>query len=445
MARWRSDRWAAAIRAGMRAKGIPTERAAERLGVPTSTFRTWLDGRHLPRVTVLDHWPALARLAGVSETELLRIAGVLPDAFSGSLLLAQATRELREGLEHSHRLLRQASMLTHASAAAQVVNELTGSRVPWEIRLRSAVRGNDVRLTYHHYVGVVPPEQLREWGAGQVRDHLRHEVLAHVWQSLGLYWRVGAVHDWENAPDLLIQVPEQEASHPPSATGPRQDGPPVLVLSPPWGYGELLASLVADGLGYGNIDFRYFGLPEEEPARTERVQAELDDPPAGFAVTVPALMLLGGLRLGRDQLAGTLPVLLTYGDRVRRRAGQVYRTALADLAGDAPAGIALVEARQAAALRELPAGTEYLHVTLADSDVTAEATTGADTTDATAVDRDRLNDTIAWLALAVTRMVLDRWHAPALPVGGALRELVLPSGRLRAPPAMASRVEWRTV
>jgi hypothetical protein len=419
----------------MRAKGIPAERAADQLGVPISTFRAWLDGRHLPRVTVLDHWPALARLAGVTEAELLRLAGVLPDAFSSSLLLAQATRELREGLEHSHRLLRQAATLANASAAAQVVNELSNSGIDWEIRLRSAIRGTDVRLVYHHYVGVVPPDQLRDWQADQVRAYIHHEVLGHVWQQFGLYWRVGEVHDWENAPGLLIQVPEQEASRPPTRHSPRPDGPPILVLSPPWGYGELLASLVADGLGYGNIDFRYFGLPDDRPARTERVQAELDDLPAGFAVTVPALMLLDGLHLGADRLRGTIPVLITYGEQVRRRAGQIYDTVLTELAGDADAGIAHIETQYNAALHGLPAGTEYLHVTLADDDVTSAAT----------VNRDRLNDTVARLALAVTSMILEHWQAPPSPVAGPLRDLVLPSGRPRTPPAVASRAEWRTV
>ena len=417
----------------MHTKGISIERAADRLGVPVSTFRTWLDGRHLPRVTVLDHWPALAELAGVTEAELLRLAGVLPDAFSGSLLLSQATRELRQGLEQSHRLLRQAAALAHASPAAQVVHELTNSGINWEIRLRSAIRGNDVRLVYHHYVGVVPPEQLRGWGIDQVREYVEHEVLGHVWTPLGLYWRVVQAHDWENAPELLIQVPEQEASRPPTGTGPRPDGPPVLVLNLPWGYGELLASLVADGLGYGNVDFRYLGLPDHGPARVARVQAELDELPVGFAVTVPPLMLLDGLHLRAERLGRAVPVLVTYGERIRRRAAEVYTAVLTDLAGDPGIGIARVEAAYTAVLRELPAGTEYLHVTLADEDVTT----------ATTVDRDRLNDTIAWLALTVTGMLLERWQLPALPAAGSLRELILPSGRLRTPPAMASRVEWR--
>lgn len=432
MARWQADTWAAAIRAGMRAKGVSLERAADQLGVPISTFRTWLDGRHLPRVTVLEHWPALAQLAGVSETELLRLAGVLPDAFSGALLLSQATRELRAHLEQTHLLLRQASVLTQASAAAQVVNELTSSGINWEVRLRSAIRGKDVRLTYHHYVGIVPPEQLRDWRTDQIRDYLRLEVLAHVWQSLGLYWRVAEIHDWDNAPELVIQVPEQEGSRPPVGTGPRADGPPLLVLAPPWGYGELLASLVADGIGYGNIDFRYYGLPDDGRVSTERVQDELDNAPAAFAITVPPLMLLSGLRLTSQHVRHSLPVLLIYGERVRNRAARVYRTALSSLAGDPSTGIRQIEAQYAAAL---PAGTEYLHVTLADEDVTS----------ATSVDRDRLNDTIAWLALKITGMILDRWASSVTPVAGPLRELILRTGRPRTPPPMASDVEWRTV
>ncbi len=434
MTRWQAAQWAAAVRAGMRARSIPVDRAAERVGVPVSTFRTWLDGRHLPRVTVLDHWPALAELAGVSETELFRIAGVLPDAFSGSLLLAQATRELRQGLDQTHRLLRQASTLAHSSAAAQVVNELAASGVNWEIRLRSAIRGNDLRLTYHHYVGVVPPEQLRGWGTEQVREYIRDDVLAHVWQPLGLYWRVGAVHDWPGAVELLIQVPEQESSRPPSGRAPRPDAGPILVLSPPWGYGELLASLVADGLGFGNIDFRYFGLPEDERTRLGQVQAEIDDAAPGFAVTVPPLLLLSGLRVGAAQLGRALPVLVTHGNRVRDRAAEVYRTVLEDLAGDARTGISRVLSRYDAALRELPPGSRYLHVSLADDDVL----------DGDRVDRDRMNDTIAWLALAVTGMVLEEWGRPPLPVGGPLRGLIQPSGRLRRPPDLASRVDWRT-
>lgn len=435
MTRWHATSWAAAIRAGMRAKDMSVERAAAHVGVPMSTFRTWLDGRHLPRVTVFDHWPALAELANVSESELLRIAGVLPDAFSGSLLLAQATRELRQGLDHTRQLLRQASSLAQSSSVAQVVNELSSSGIDWETRLRSAIRGNDVRLVYHHYVGVVAPEQLRAWGIGQVRDYIRNDVLAHIWRPLSLYWRVGAVHDWEDAPELLIQVPEQESSRPPTGGGPRPDDLSILVLCPPWGYGELLASLLADSLGYGNIDFRYFGLPEDEKTRLDIVQSEIDNCAPGFALTVPPLMLLAGLRIGAPQLRRTLPVLITYEDKVRARASQIYRTTLEDLAGDADEGISRVRSLCTAALRELPTGSRYVHVSLADDDLVVDET----------VNRDRVNDAVAWLALTTLGMILeDRGERP-LPVAGPLRGLLQPSGRMRRPPDMASRVDWRTV
>jgi hypothetical protein len=435
VAGWQAAAWAEAIRSGMRAKGIPFERAAARIGVPVSTFRTWLDGRHLPRVTVLDHWPALAELAGMSESELFRVAGVLPDAVTGSLQLAQATRELRDGLDRARGLLGDIASFGTSSAVSLVVNELSGSGIDWEIRLRSANRGNDVRITYHHYVGIVAPEQLRDWRPDQVRAYIQDEILAQLWRSLGLYWRVADVHDWPAAPELLIQVPEQESTRPPSGRSPRPDGAPILVLSPPWGYGELLASLVADGLGFGNIDFRYFGVPDNRPDRLGLVQAEIDHAAPGFVLAIPPLMLLDGLAVGSTQLRRALPILITYGDRIRDRASQVYRTVLQGLVGDADLGIARVRALCASALHGLPAASKYLHVSIADDDVLVDDV----------FDRHRMNDTIAWLALAVTSAVLDSWGAPPVPIAGPLRGLILPSGRLRRPPPMASQVTWRTV
>jgi hypothetical protein len=427
--------WAEFVRAHLRARGVPIEEAARRLGVPVSTFRTWLDGHHLPGMSIFEQWAQLAELLGVAEVELLRVAGLLPDTVAGPMLVAQANRQLRESLDHAGRLLRQASSLAQTSSVSQVVNALSSSGVDWEIQLRSAHRGRDLRLTYHHYVGIIPPEPLAGWGVQQIRDYVQHDLLAHLWQPLSLYWRVAHAHDWPSAPELLIQVPDQEASRPPSGQSPRPTADPVLVLSPPWGYGELLGSLVADGIGFGNIDFRYFGIPDDLPQRLAVLQAELDGVGAGFVLSVPPLVPLDGLVVGAAQLAGRLPILITYGERVRLRGTELYRPALTRLAGDAERAIALVVARNAAAVQGLPPGSDYIEVVLADDDVVA----------GDLVDRHLMNDTIAWLALAVTGMILARWGVPPRPVGGPLRDLVLPSGRPRQPPPMASRATWRTV
>jgi hypothetical protein len=429
---WRAAEWSALVRAGLRAKDIPLEVAARRVGVPLSTFRGWLDGRHLPRVSIFEYWPALAELAGMSESDLLRAAGLLPDSFGSSLLLARTIRQLRDELDRADRVVRQARSVAGSSSVAQVVGEFASSGVDWEVRLRSANRGRDVRITYHHYVGVVPPAALREWTDAQLRTYIQHEILADIWQPLSLYWRVALAHDWPDAPALVIQVPEQEASR--TAIGPaaRPDARPIVVLSPPWGYGELLGCLVADAIGFGNIDFRYFGIPEDRPDRTALVQAELDHVGPGFVVSVSPLMMLDGLDVTSARLAGTLPVVVRYGERMRERACQVYRDALVRLAGDVETAMATVDERIRSAL---PVGTEYLEVRIADEDVTVDG----------AVRSDRVNDTIAWLALSVASSVLDEWRQPPRPIAGPLRQLVLPSGLVRQPPPMSSRVTRRTV
>lgn len=411
------------------------EVAARRLGVPASTFRTWLDGDHLPKVSIFEHWQGLSELLGLSESDLLRAAGLLPDSFASSLLVAQTTREIRAELEHAGQILREAKSLTQSSAAAQVVNELTTSEVNWEIRLRSARRGNEIPIVYHHYVGLVPPEQLADWSDTQLRTYVRRDLLADVWQPLSLYWRLTQAHDWPTAPALLIQVPEQEASRTAVGRSPRPDGPPVLVLSLPWGYGELLGSLVADAIGFGNIDFRYFGIPEDRQDKTALVQRELDHISPGFVAAVPPLMLLEDLDIGGGQLVGSLPILMTYGDRMRDRASRVYRDPLVRLAHTPLEGIATVERRLRTALKALPTGSEYIEVILSDDDVVVDGNPRS----------DRVNDTIAWLALSVATTILGRWGAARQPVAGPLRQLIRPSGIPRTPPPMASQVLVRTV
>jgi hypothetical protein len=425
-------RWARTVRAGLRARGVSIEKAAKRIDVPVSTFRTWLRGSHLPSVTIFNSWRTLAQLAGLTEVELLRAAGVLPDTFASSIFLSHATREVRDSLDRVGQLLRETSGGDHASGVTRVISELSLSGINWEIRLRSALRGSDITMIYHHYVGIVPPPELASWTGEELRSHIQREVLADIWRPLGLYWRQAELHDWQDAPDLLIQVPEQESSRPPNGLSPRPDGQPITVLSPPWGYGELLGSLVADGIGFGNIDFRYFGVPDNRPDRATFVQAEINNISPGFVVAIPPLLLLEGIRSDSAQLAGTLPILILYGDQVRARAAQVYQKSLAH-AGGSNVGIATVQERNLHAVLGLPPGTRYLEVTLADDDVIVEHQ----------VDRHRMNDTIAWLALTITRMILKSWNAPPVPVGGPLRSLILPSGRVRQTPRMASQVLWR--
>ena len=433
MTSWQGVTWARTVRAGLRAKGVSIEKAAEQINVPVSTFRTWLRGSHLPSVTIFNSWRTLAHLAGLTEVELLRAAGVLPDTFASSLFLSQATREVRESLDRVGQLLRETPMRGHASGVTRVIDELSSSGTVWEIRLRSARRGSDITMIYHHYVGIVPPPELASWTRKELRDHLQRDVLADIWRPLGLYWREAELHDWQDAPELLIQVPEQEASRPPSGLSPRPDGQPITVLSPPWGYGELLGSLVADGIGFGNIDFRYFGVPDNRADRVAFVQAEIENIAPGFVVAIPPLLLLEGVRSDSAQLMGTLPIIIRYGDQVRARAAQVYRRALAH-AGGSDVGIATVQERNDHAVQGLPQGTRYLEVTLADDDVVVDGQ----------VDRHRMNDTIGWLALTITRLILKSWNAPSVPVGGPLRSLILPSGRVRQTPRMASQVSWRT-
>src|SRR5580765_1637703 len=121
MTSWQLTAWAAAVRSGLRAKGVTVEDAAHRMHVPVSTFRAWLDGRHLPSVALFDHWSLLADLTGTSEQDLLRAAGILPDTFSSSLFMAQATREVRDSLNRAGQLLRHAAALSPSSGVAQVV------------------------------------------------------------------------------------------------------------------------------------------------------------------------------------------------------------------------------------------------------------------------------------------------------------------------------------
>jgi hypothetical protein len=381
---------------------------------------------------VFDHWAELAEVTGLSEAELLHAAGVLPASLTTPVHLAQATKALREGIENAGQFLRQATSLVYSSAGTQVANAIAASQIDWEMRIRSATRGDEVRITYHHYVGIVAPPAF-PYSDAEVRAMIEHDVLGELWQPLGLYWRIAEVHDWQDPPRLVIQVPEQEATRPPSAVLPLIDVPPVVVLSPIWGYGELLASLVADGLGFGNVDFRYFGLPEAMADRVRLTARELAGPAPRLVHAVPPIMLVHGLDV--PDLAGRLPVLMRYGPRMRRRAAWIYREALTEAGfGDPEDGVRAIEDVVAAAVDALPEGSTYFEVRIDDEDVFDEDGTAS---------LDRLNDSVAWFAEMVVELVLTGAGLPPVPRGGPLRRLVLPSGRVRRPPRLSGHVVRR--
>ncbi len=434
MTQWRADAWAEAVREGIRARGFSLDEAARRIGVPTSTLRSWIEHRHAPKVTVFDHWAELAEVTGLGEAELLHVAGVLPEALATPVHLAHATKSLREGLEQAGIFLRQASALVHSSPGTQVANAIAASPIDWEMRIRSATRGDEVPISYHHYVGVVPPPGF-PYSDAEVRNMIEHDVLSGLWQPLGLYWRVAEVHDWQDPPRLLIQVPSQEGSRPPSATVPVVAAPPLVVLSPIWGYGELLACLVADGLGFGNVDFRYFGLPDAMADRVRGTARELAAPASRFVHSVPPIMLLHGL--APPDLTGRLPVVVRYGPRMRRRAAWVYRESLAEAGFAEPEdGARAIEKILDEVVGKLPAGSVYFEVRLDDADVFEEDGNPS---------LDRLNDAVAWFAEHVVEQVLTGAGLPPVPLGGPLRRLVLPTGRVRRPPELSGDVVRRIV
>ena len=430
MTHWRAEAWAEAVRTGIRARGLSLDEAARRIGVPTSTLRSWIEHRHAPKVTVFDHWAQLAEVTGLGEAELLRVAGVLPDSLATPVHVAQAAKALREGIDQAGRFLRQATALVYSSPGTQVANAIAASPIDWEMRIRSATRGDEVRITYHHYVGVVPPRDFPHDDA-EARRIIEHDILGELWRPLGLYWRVAEVHDWHEPPRLVIQVPEQEATRPP-VPSPVVTAPPVVVLSPIWGYGELLASLVADGLGFGNVDFRYFGLPDAMADRVRITARELGGPAPRLVQSVPPIMLLHGLPV--PDLTGRLQVVVRYGPRMRARAARIYRDPLLE-AGfpDSEAGTRAIEDAVGKVVAGLPSGCAYFEVTLDDADVF----------DGDHASLDRLNDTVAWLAEQIVEHVLLTAGRPPVPLGGPLKRLVLPSGRVRRPPALASRTVRR--
>ncbi|SDX52402.1 hypothetical protein SAMN05421504_1034 [Amycolatopsis xylanica] len=422
MTQWQAARWAETVRAGLKARGLSLDEAARQVGVPTSTLRSWIEHRHAPKVTIFDHWTALAKVTGLGEAELLQAAGVLPDSLTSSIHLAQATKSLRDGIEEAGRFLRRADSLVSSSSMSQVINELSASRIDWELRMRTANRGEDVPLTLHHYVGVVPPPDLPLSGE-EARDLIERDVLGHLWRPLGLYWRRLMVHDWADPPRLIIQVAEQESTHPPSTSLPVVDAPPMIVFAPVWGYGYLMGSLIADALGFGNVDFRYFGMPDSLEERLEWVGRELADVSPRFVKAVPPTMFRQGLRVHTE---GYLPICVTYGPRMREHAVRVYRDVLLP---DSDIAIRENDEIRERIVAGLPS---RIDVRIDDADVV----------DGDTVNRHKINDTVAWLSEQIVEHLLLASGLPPVPLGGPLRQLVLPSGRVQRPPALASTVSF---
>ena len=399
--------------------GASDEVIAARLGVSKATVNRWRRQRFVSKSAAYEAriWAAVNVLGDAPRVEDAR----------------QLRADLRQALSSASVMLRRLATLTPDDVLAVVIAAL--SRADFHVRLTvaPAYRGtvsHDLRTPLHYLVGVdvlndAPPADQRLPKVDVV--NIVRMTLQSEWQDLGIHFRVGSAPEWppDQQPAVVLQIPVVERPRPTPSDGPLDVpglGRQLLVLAPTYGYGELLAALLAEALGMGLADLRYQEEPptatvdgDDKPlktvlkaareARYRRGRHLLAGDANGLAWCVAGGQLLQDLRKDIvNSLPTTTVVAVEYGRKWSERGRAVHQTPQRDQAANGQAATKL--ALQASRTSPSTIFVSYVDADVvktpradtADVDLIADATvlTAIEILDGLQVDPQRWRD--GWLA-----------------------------------------------
>lgn len=330
--------WGAAIQQALDRREISINAAASRLGVRNTTLKRWLTGEVPPQLSRLS---TIAELTGISHAVQLELGNVLPLELRSEAHAMQVADELRGAIGQVEDVISRAAELAFSDAGARLAGILLAdSEVPLQITLRRAYRGIRYPIHLCTYVGVESVDD-----DSHDDEVLRQQVTRIIGQSaraFGAQWREQDAHDWPPPrPKLILNVPQHERPRPPSSNA-AAAVPNVLMLGCPYAHTEYIGALLADALGYGNIDIRYsLPLPLDknpaDPIVTQERVKFVRDLAGDESITRRNVWSLADHRL-LPEIIDTLKdaavgcaVYVRSGDRLLTRGSEVWGIPLAEM------------------------------------------------------------------------------------------------------------------
>lgn len=269
--------WGAVVRTALRERGISANAAASAIGVSPASLSSWLNGLAEPSLRDLK---ALAAVAGLPYLYILHLAQRIPSEFSHTTGMLLAEANARGALMELRRWSDAALSLIEQPPAAVLAGAVLERCEGLQPTLRPRMRGRRFRVRAQTYLGLQPIAPL-DGSDATMRARVEEQLRAAMDRE-GAVWRdASKLDDWPNAPSIVLMVLDQERSHGPLEAHVGQ-GFGAGVIGAPYAHAELVASVVADRLGFGLINpldlaQRRFGLRRDNDPNRLGMQRVIDE------------------------------------------------------------------------------------------------------------------------------------------------------------------------
>lgn len=420
--------------------------------VSRTTLYGWL--RHSrprePTPTLLECVPALSAVLGVSEYELYHIAEILPREIDTAASLLAAANDFRHALSMATGALANAGL--SSDGVAIIVDRVMNYGLDFRITIWPIVRGYTKGIHLHSWIVLEPVEPVMSRRRGLVavlasydergqREYIRSNVITEtLWRSLGLRWRTEHGPEWPygDLPGLCIEVPIEERNRLPVQQTdliPRIIPNRLLVLSAPFGHAELIAALVGEGLGFGTIDLRYQGFPENSPSKVVArfCREKLIDGPGYYAWSIAEPS--DTLRMLEDDIIAAaethLIIGISYGPRTRTLGAEVW--------GLSPRELLKSTDIISSLLHRINDRSALISIEYEEQDYISDSAAGSEQE----IDFNLLTDHVRFSAAEVLNYMYEKCNGPAAGTWGISFDDLMHglSSKARVPPR-ATRVRW---
>ncbi|RIT48800.1 helix-turn-helix domain-containing protein [Mycobacteroides abscessus] len=255
-----AEQWTNEVGGALRAQNISKHAAAQELHVSPATFTSWMNGNTRPAVEKL---PALSELTGINQWRMWRLAGYLPDSYDPATVMADAVQQQTQLYHQIQDWTARSLESTGLTVAAHIAGLLLKHRPTLSITLRQNRRGVESKVAVNTVLRIEPTDgtSIKDLRSDLLRndpDDSQRSLGAMI-SALGGTLRVHQnPFGWSPEDAVLLDAPEHARTRPHSELFAEVEGldRTIVVLGTPYSHAELLASLLAEALGYGYVNTR---------------------------------------------------------------------------------------------------------------------------------------------------------------------------------------------